>query len=506
MGNYTSIDDMMTDPKLRETIQDAVQMVYDMQEEYHEESRFVESVEVDQKQFMTNILDTTMSAGYVVADGKSTIKQTVNAESIMQTSYYGRTLASRMNNNPMIQYVALDLLNETHEDSFDKNYPNFFDPMYVLDLLSIMADEAEFDFDLQAIKYIRTADPQAAEEIKTEGPAFEAYNEARKNSGGPWYKTEEVNAEFIAKLEKAVDDQYLKVQAESRDAVDRVNEIERLKNDRTSRYLDESTKISTKYGNLPPKEQDPTWLNGQLNGLRIDYDNDIKKLNDQMNEYMAAVSQSETSQTWHAMSEELGDARMRWKKIQTLDALTTKEPQYITFEEIFSRITSNYKMEAEYKVKNFYSSIKNIQRNIRLAQEAVGANVIKVVGSTILQNSTIEQQMDLTQIMVINIEEGGDELISNLQPSKTTPKSEDKQDEVPQTTEETSQETSQPQESTPQIIEAPENKVNKYVLYIVVGIVAVFIFTMVYYMSMSAVPKIDPTRRRKTIKKPIKNQ
>ena len=151
MGGYSSIEDLKNDATIRDLIKEAINSVYEMQEQYKESVKEVTKIDVDSDVIGTN--DVNSGGGVMIGKGDKgiTISQSTNLQTEMQTMYYGNFLSN--NDEPIVQFVSLDMLDVTKKDNSESEMPNFYDPVYVMTSLGYNVSYAEFDFENNRIKY-----------------------------------------------------------------------------------------------------------------------------------------------------------------------------------------------------------------------------------------------------------------------------------------------------------------------------------------------------------------
>ena len=151
MGGYSSIEDLKNDATIRDLIKEAINSVYEMQEQYKESVKEVTKIDVDSDVIGTN--DVSSGGGVMIGKGDKgiTISQSTNLQTEMQTMYYGNFLSN--NDEPIVQFVSLDMLDVTKKDNSESEMPNFYDPVYVMTSLGYNVSYAEFDFENNRIKY-----------------------------------------------------------------------------------------------------------------------------------------------------------------------------------------------------------------------------------------------------------------------------------------------------------------------------------------------------------------
>ena len=154
MGGYNSIEDLKNDETIRNLIKESLNCVFDMQEEYKENIKNVVEVDVSSQVIGSNEVDS--GGGVMIGSGKNGIKinQKTNLQTEVQTMYYGNFLSKQ--NNPVIQMISSDMLNMTEKDNSEKEMPNFYDAVYVMNMLGFNVIEANFDFENDRVEYIQS--------------------------------------------------------------------------------------------------------------------------------------------------------------------------------------------------------------------------------------------------------------------------------------------------------------------------------------------------------------
>lgn len=211
MGGYSSIEDLKNDATIRDLIKEAINSVYEMQEQYKESVKEVTKIDVDSDVIGTN--DVSSGGGVMIGKGDKgiTISQSTNLQTEMQTMYYGNFLSN--NDEPIVQFVSLDMLDVTKKDNSESEMPNFYDPVYVMTSLGYNVSYAEFDFENNRIKY--SIDYGGAKDQMNEQSIeeFERMNEvqAENKSHNEKYKVQRKHLLEVQKKLEKVKEEYNKL-------------------------------------------------------------------------------------------------------------------------------------------------------------------------------------------------------------------------------------------------------------------------------------------------------
>lgn len=211
MGGYNSIEELKNDENIRNLIKEAINSVYEMQYEYHENVKEVTKIDVGSDVIGTN--EVNSGGGVMIGSGKDgiKIKQSTNLQTEMQTMYYGNFLSK--NDNPIVQLVSSDMVNMTEKDNSNKEMPNFYDPVYVMTMLGFNVKFAEFDFENNRIKYEIDLGP-ASDQIKEQNiQEYERMNDVQ-NEHKEHNKKYEVKRKYLLEIKdklKELNEEYQKL-------------------------------------------------------------------------------------------------------------------------------------------------------------------------------------------------------------------------------------------------------------------------------------------------------
>ena len=165
MGIVSSIDQLQNDPYILSLIQNAISNIFTIESSYHEEVQTTELISSNVNQFAGNEFK-----GWVegLNGSKFTLTQNSKVSTIVQTAY-ASNLLSRNNGVPVVNLITYDMMGITTENATDSEIPNYTDAKYILQhiMQTPLTDEntAEFDFDLQAIKYTSSLTTTEFEDI-----------------------------------------------------------------------------------------------------------------------------------------------------------------------------------------------------------------------------------------------------------------------------------------------------------------------------------------------------
>lgn len=172
MGGFNSIEELKSSEEIRNLIKEAINSVYEMQEEYHKNIKEVKSIDVSSEVIGNNVVNS--GSGVMIGKGEGiNISQNINLETELQTVYYANFLSRTK--EPIVSMISLDMLNVDKKDNSESEMPNYYDPEYVMNMLGFNVESAEFDFDNDRIKY-KVNYGGLAEKVKTD--AIEAYKKA----------------------------------------------------------------------------------------------------------------------------------------------------------------------------------------------------------------------------------------------------------------------------------------------------------------------------------------
>ena len=180
MGGYSSIEELKNDENIRNLIKESINSIFEMQEEYYESTQKTTNIETKSDVLGSNSVDS--GGGVMIGSGKKgiTIKQKTKLETEIQTIYYSNFLSK--NDNPVIQLVSSDMLNMTTKDNSEHEMPNFYDPIYIMNMIGYNTKTAEFDFENDRIKYVIDYG-EANEQIKEQNISeYENKNEEQKQN------------------------------------------------------------------------------------------------------------------------------------------------------------------------------------------------------------------------------------------------------------------------------------------------------------------------------------
>ena len=151
MGGYASIEELKNDSNIRSIIEKSINTIYEMQNNYHENIREVKYTDVSSSVIGDNTVDS--GGGVIIGTGDDgvVITQTTNIQTEMQTMYYANFLSK--NTEPIVSLISSEFLNMTDKNNMDEVMPNFYDPVFIMNMIGYNVSEAYFDFDNDVIKY-----------------------------------------------------------------------------------------------------------------------------------------------------------------------------------------------------------------------------------------------------------------------------------------------------------------------------------------------------------------
>lgn len=154
MGNYTSIEELKNSPELDSLIHSAIDTIFAMEHDYHNEVKEVKRVNVSAIQSGKNEIK-----GFMIAGPGTTIKlsQTAILDTVMKTSYYANMLSST-NGDVEVKLIAADMLNMTENDNCEKQMPDYSNAKSVMGMLGFDVESAEFDFEGKVVNYRMNGD------------------------------------------------------------------------------------------------------------------------------------------------------------------------------------------------------------------------------------------------------------------------------------------------------------------------------------------------------------